>query len=81
VKHRSDAARLIEEGRVRLNRQKVGKPHQNVRPNDVLTVVIGQSVRAIRVLDEAARRGPATAARLLYEDVTEKTDARTQELC
>jgi ribosome-associated heat shock protein Hsp15 len=81
VKHRSDAARLIDEGRVRLNRQKVTKAHQNVRPNDVMTVVIGSTVRAIKVLDAAERRGPATTARLLYEDVTEKSDAREDELC
>jgi ribosome-associated heat shock protein Hsp15 len=75
VKHRSDAQRLIDEGRVRLNRQRVVKMHQTVHDKDVLTLVIGQAVRAVRVLGDAERRGPATAARQLYEDVTEKTDA------
>ncbi len=81
MKHRSDAIRLIDEGRVRLNRQKVSKAHHSVRPDDVLTVVIGSTVRAIKVLGEAERRGPATTARLLYEDVTEKSDAREDQLC
>jgi ribosome-associated heat shock protein Hsp15 len=42
-----------------------------VRPGDVLTFPAGGTVRVIRVLGLAARRGPAPEARLLYEEVTE----------
>jgi ribosome-associated heat shock protein Hsp15 len=66
---------------VRLNRQKVVKAHQHVHSDDVLTLVVGQTVRAIKVIGAAERRGPATAARLLYEDVTEKADASAETLC
>jgi ribosome-associated heat shock protein Hsp15 len=61
----------VAEGGVRINRQPTDKPHARVRPGDVLTFPAGGTVRVIRVLGLAARRGPAPEARLLYEEVTE----------
>lgn len=74
VKSRTLAASLIEDGKVRLNRSKVLKPSQGARAGDVLTVNIGPGVRVLKVLALGERRGPATEARALYEDLTPRTD-------
>ena len=62
---------LIAEGRVRLNRVRVEKTAQTVKPGDVLTFSLREEIRVVRVLAAGSRRGPATEARGLYEDVTE----------
>lgn len=70
VKSRTLAAGLVEAGRVRLNRQKVTKASQAVKPGDVLTITVGPGVRVLKIEAVGERRGPATAARELYEDLT-----------
>ena len=76
-KHRAVAQDLIENGNVRLNRERVTKVSHAVKPADVLTIVVGGQVKVVRVLGEAERRGPASFASMLYEPVTpvEKADA------
>ncbi len=69
LKARSDCARLVSEGSVRINRQPTDKPHARLRPGDVLTLPLRGEVRVVRVLFLATRRGPAPEARLLYEEV------------
>jgi ribosome-associated heat shock protein Hsp15 len=56
-------------GPMRLNGQRVAKPAQTVRPGDVLTFAQGSAVRVVRVLAPGTRRGPATEAQTLYEDL------------
>lgn len=56
---------------MRINRQPTDKAHAKLRVGDVLTLPVRNSVRVIRVLSLAARRGPATEARFLYEDINE----------
>ena len=70
VKQRPMAAGLVEAGQVRLNRTKVTKPGHIVRPDDVLTIAIGEHVRVLRVKDLGTRRGPFAQACQLYEDLT-----------
>ncbi|MEL7047418.1 MAG: RNA-binding S4 domain-containing protein [Pseudomonadota bacterium] len=70
VKSRSLAAALIEAGRVRLNRTKVDKPKQTVRPGDVITATVNRKVRVLKVVLPGVRRGPAVEAQTLYEDLT-----------
>ena len=41
-----------------------------LRVGDVLTVPVHTSVRVVRVLSLAVRRGPAAEARLLYEEIS-----------
>jgi ribosome-associated heat shock protein Hsp15 len=72
VKTRSLAAKLIEGGKVRVNGARALKVSRHVRLGDVVT---GTGVGAgrlfvVRVMREAERRGPATTARSLYEDLT-----------
>ncbi len=70
VKSRTLAAGLVENGRVRLNRDKISKPSQTVKPGDVLTVTLGPSVRILKIVGMGERRGPAIEARTLYDDLT-----------
>ena len=69
MKARRDCAVLVGEGAVRINRQPTEKAHARLRAGDVLTVAIRDEVRVLRVLALAARRGPATEARRLYEEI------------
>ena len=69
MKHRSLALELIAAGRVRLNSVRVAKASHVVKSSDVLTLALQHDVKVVRVLAEAARRGPATDAQLLYEEV------------
>jgi ribosome-associated heat shock protein Hsp15 len=64
------AAALVEEGHVRLNRAKVTKPAHPVRPDDVLTITVHDTVRVLKVKDTGTRRGPFAQACQLYEDLT-----------
>jgi len=68
---RADCARLVSEGAVRINRQPTEKPHARLRVGDVLTVGQRGTVRVMRVLALASRRGGASEARLLYEEIAE----------
>jgi ribosome-associated heat shock protein Hsp15 len=63
---------MVEGGKVRVNARVVRKASAAVGPGDVLTVVQGDRVRVVRVLGLPGRRGPATEAQALYEDLEEK---------
>jgi ribosome-associated heat shock protein Hsp15 len=67
VKSRTLAAQLVQDGKVRVNRAKVAKPAQTVRPEDVLTIVIRGNIQVVKVLAPGTRRGPPVEARQLYE--------------
>ena len=69
VKARSSAAALVEAGHVRLNGVREKAPGHTVKAGDVLTVGLDNSVRVLRVVGFAERRGDAAAARVLYEDL------------
>lgn len=70
TKTRSGAARLIADGRVRLNGERTLKPSRLVRPGDVVTAVPRGRLSVLRIVGIAERRGPADVARTLYEDLT-----------
>lgn len=70
LKSRTLAATLVEEGRVRVNRVRTVKASQVVRPGDVLTIALGERVRVLKVVAAGVRRGPASEAQGLYEDLT-----------
>ncbi len=71
MRQRSDCAALVAGGSIRINRQPTDKAHARLRIGDVLTVPVHGSVRVVRVLALAVRRGPASEARTLYEEVSE----------
>ncbi len=66
-KTRSLAALAVENGRVRLDGERV-KPAKEIRPGDRLRVQIGEFEWDIAVLLLSNQRGPATQARTLYEE-------------
>jgi len=69
-KTRSLAARIVEQGGVRLSRAgartPVDKPSRGVRCGDVLTFAQGSRWLAVKVEALGVRRGPAPEARALY---------------
>jgi ribosome-associated heat shock protein Hsp15 len=69
VKARSSAAALVEAGHVRINGVREKAPGHAVKAGDVLTVARDNSVRILKLVAFAERRGDATAARVLYEDL------------
>jgi len=73
LKSRTLAGKLCDDRRVRLNGQTVVKAAQAVRAGDVLTFPLGPYIRVIKVLVLGQRRGPATEARGLYEDLDPPT--------
>ena len=68
-KSRAVAGEIVALGAVRINRQVTEKPHARLRPGDVLTLALSRGVVVARVLALAPRRGPASEARLLYEEI------------
>jgi ribosome-associated heat shock protein Hsp15 len=94
-KTRSLAARIVDDGGVRLlrgqTRAPVDKPSRPVRRGDVLSFAQGSRWLAIKVEGLGERRGPAPEARALYSalidaggsatgaDVAPKTSGRTVE--
>ena len=70
AKTRSAAARLIADGKVRINGERVRKPSRIVQLSDVITATPPGRLVVWRVLDAVERRGPAPLARTLYEDLT-----------
>lgn len=72
-KSRSLATRFANAGKIRVNRQRINKSSHMVRAGDVLTFALGTRVRVIRIIASGVRRGPATEARTLYEEIEPET--------
>ncbi|MBB1490081.1 MULTISPECIES: RNA-binding S4 domain-containing protein [unclassified Paracoccus (in: a-proteobacteria)] len=68
-KTRTMAADRISEGGVRVNGAPCRKPGHEVKAGDVVTAAAPGGVRSLRVLAPGERRGPASEARELYEDL------------
>ena len=76
AKTRSLAAALVERGRIRVNRVRTQKPSHTIKPGDVITASVHRDVRILKVLQAGTRRGPATEAQGLYEDLTPANELR-----
>jgi ribosome-associated heat shock protein Hsp15 len=68
-KTRTLAAAACQGGKVDINAQ-AAKPARAVRPGDLVRVTMEPGPRLVRVAALAERRGPAPAARALYEDLS-----------
>ena len=69
VKARASAAALVEAGHVRINGVREKAPGHSVKAGDVVTIGLDRTVRILRVVGFAERRGDAAAARVLYDDL------------
>ncbi len=67
---RSLAARLASDGFVRVNGSRAENPAKAIGIGDVVTVTAPHATLAVRVLGLGLRRGPASEARLLYDDLS-----------
>lgn len=74
-KTRTLAATAVAGGKVELNGQHA-KRSASVRPGDELRIRLGPYEHTIEVRNLAARRGPASAAALLYEETAASREAR-----
>ena len=70
VKTRTSASRLIENGKVRINGARALKPSRSVQEGDVVTATPVGRLFVVRVIGSSERRGSASVARALYEDLT-----------
>jgi ribosome-associated heat shock protein Hsp15 len=78
VKARTSAAMLVEAGHVRINGVRETAPGHAVKVGDVLTIGLDRTVRLLRVVGFAERRGDASAARVLYADLEAPAQERQQ---
>ena len=69
---------LVQAGHVRVNGVRETAPGHTVKVGDVLTIGLDRSVRLLRVVGFAERRGDAAAARVLYADLQEPLQERQQ---
>ncbi|MDQ2889393.1 MAG: RNA-binding S4 domain-containing protein [Gemmatimonadota bacterium] len=74
-KTRALAAEAIDGGRVQLNAERV-KRSKAVRQGDEVTVRLGPYEHRVTVVLISERRGPATVAATLYEELPESRAAR-----
>ena len=77
-KTRTSAAAAVSGGKVHLNGQRT-KPAKSVRAGDRLDVRRGDNRWEVTVLATAERRGPASEARTLYEELPESVERRARE--
>lgn len=77
-KTRSLAADAVKGGRVRVEGGSM-KPSREVGAGDRLEIAIGQERRQVVVLATAARRGPASEAARLYEEIDASVAERERQ--
>jgi ribosome-associated heat shock protein Hsp15 len=69
VKTRAIAQELASSGHVRINGQRAESAAKAIRIGDVLTIALPSRVRVLKVLDVAERRGTASNAITLYQEL------------
>jgi ribosome-associated heat shock protein Hsp15 len=74
LKARTRAAALVEAGHVRINGVREKAPGHTVKSGDVLTIGLDRGVRVLKVIGFAERRGDASAARGLYDDLQDTNE-------
>ncbi len=79
VKARTSAAALVASGHVRVNGVREVAPGHAVKAGDVLTIGLDRGVRVLKVIAFSERRGDASAARVLYEDLQARAKAEPGE--
>ena len=71
-KNRNLSARIVSQGKVRLNGRRITKPSTNLKKGDALTFPQGNILRLVKVSELGKRRGPFKEALTLYDEIEEK---------
>ena len=73
-KSRSLAAKFVESGKIRLphdnRKDRLTKPSQTIEVGAILTFSLHDRIRVLEVLGTGTRRGPASEAQTLYNDLS-----------
>ncbi len=77
-KTRSLATQAIDQGRVKLNGDRV-KPAREIRPQDQLEIQLGDDVWMLTVRALSMQRGPAPVAQQLYAEAPDSIARRQQQ--
>ena len=77
-KTRSLAQQAIVAGQVKLNEARI-KPAQDLKPGATLAIRIGEMQWTVKVIGLSDKRGPAEAARKLYEETAESRAQRERQ--
>ncbi len=78
AKSRTLAGKFVASGHVRLNRDKISSPSQMVKIGDVLTITLERRILVLKIVDGGTRRGPASEAQGLYEDLSPPAPAKAE---
>ena len=70
LKSRTLAQKIIETGAIRVNSERTDRSDYKVGAGDVLTMALHGRIVIWRILDPGQRRGPASEAQGLYEDIS-----------
>ena len=70
IKSRTLAQKIIETGAIRVNSEMTVDSDHKVGAGDVLTMAIHNRIVVWKILDAGTRRGPASEAATLYEDLS-----------
>ena len=71
-KNRSLSARIVSQGKVRLNGKRISKPSTSLKKGDALTFPQGNILRLVKVSELGKRRGPFREALSLYDEIEGK---------
>ena len=69
-KSRNLATKFISKSRTRVSGQATQKPHKLVSIDDILTLLINDKVRILKIIGIPYRRGPFLESMLYYDDLT-----------
>ncbi|WP_424984122.1 RNA-binding S4 domain-containing protein [Maritalea sp. S77] len=70
VKTRTLAQKLVNGGHVKINKERCSDCAHKVKVGDVLTVTLPRQIKIYRVVELGEKRGSATQAAELYEDLS-----------
>jgi Ribosome-associated heat shock protein implicated in the recycling of the 50S subunit (S4 paralog) len=79
VKSRTLAQKIIESGAIRVNSQRTERTDHKVGAGDVLTMSLHGRIVVWRIIDPGTRRGPASEAQGLYEDISPPPVPRAEQ--
>lgn len=79
LKSRTLAQKVIETGAIRVNSERTIRSDLKVGAGDVLTMALHNRIVVWRIVDCGVRRGPASEAQGLYEDLSPPVLPKTEQ--